>query len=309
MLAANIQRYLLNILIMMTPTAPIHPNTNGKARPVAQPLVTLDQIFDGSLFRIPDYQRGYAWGAEEYGAFWNDVLRMGEERVHYTGQLTVRGVPDAEAAMWREERDLLDEGYVPYFVVDGQQRLTTVVILLKCLTEAMDPNQKLAGLSKGEIEAKYLYRSYRVGGVFLFGYAVQGASYEYFKEHVLGQKSIQVHQADSVYTLNLKDAREFFTAKLSEIAPEKLGTVFEAVTQRMLFNWSELTDGLDEFVVFETMNNRGKKVSNFELLKNRLIHLSRALPNTDTPERRNLRDYINTVWASAYEELGRARNA
>ena len=40
------------------------------------------------------------------------------------------------------------------------------------------------------------------------------------------------------------------------------------MTQRFVFNVYELVDDLDAFVVFETMNNRGKKLSNLELLKN-----------------------------------------
>lgn len=41
-----------------------------------------------------------------------------------------------------------------------------------------------------------------------------------------------------------------------------------------MFNLHEIEDDFDVFVAFETMNNRGKKLSNLELLKNRLIYLT-----------------------------------
>jgi hypothetical protein len=280
-------------------------------RPVAQPLVSLEQIFGGSLFRIPDYQRGFSWNEKEYGVFWDDLCRMGSSRIHYTGQITVREVPEEEYSLWPDERPLLrEQKVIAYYVVDGQQRLTTAIILLKCLTDRMGDEDLLMGLTKIEIEQKYLYHhTGQLSRIFLFGYSVGGACYEYFKEHVLGQKSIETHQANSLYAMNLREAREYFTSRLSELSHETLQTVFEALTTRLRFNWSELVPELDEFVVFETMNNRGKKASDFELLKNRLIHLSSLLPDTvSRTDRDRLRKHINTAWASAYEELGRSRD-
>lgn len=46
------------------------------------------------------------------------------------------------------------------------------------------------------------------------------------------------------------------------------------LTQRLMFNIHEIDDDYDVFVAFETMNNRGKKLTNLELLKNRLIYLT-----------------------------------
>jgi hypothetical protein len=57
------------------------------------------------------------------------------------------------------------------------------------------------------------------------------------------------------------------------------------------------------------MDNRGKKLSNLELLKNRLIYLSTLLPNPiSDAERRTLRKNINDVWKTVFEFLGREKN-
>jgi len=47
--------------------------------------------------------------------------------------------------------------------------------------------------------------------------------------------------------------------------------LYKKITLRLMFNLHEIEDDYDVFVAFETMNNRGKKLTNLELLKNRLI--------------------------------------
>ncbi len=57
-------------------------------------------------------------------------------------------------------------------------------------------------------------------------------------------------------------------AKLKKTDNSELERLFRSLTQRFVFSVYELVDDLDVFVVFETMNNRGKKLSTLELLKN-----------------------------------------
>lgn len=48
-------------------------------------LQTIDTIFNSRIFRIPDYQRGYAWGQRQLEDFWQDLNRLTDGRNHYTG--------------------------------------------------------------------------------------------------------------------------------------------------------------------------------------------------------------------------------
>lgn len=60
-------------------------------------LLTLDDLFTKRLFRIPDYQRGYAWTNKELDEFWEDLVNIPENKqnesnkeiCHYTGMITV----------------------------------------------------------------------------------------------------------------------------------------------------------------------------------------------------------------------------
>ncbi len=74
-----------------------------------------------------------------------------------------------------------------------------------------------------------------------------------------------------------------------------------------MFNVNEITDDYNVFVAFETMNNRGKTLTNLELLKNRLIYLTTLYSDAkfDEIDKSNLREQINDAWKEVYYQLGR----
>ena len=96
-------------------------------------LLSLTDLFNRSIFRIPDYQRGYSWGELQLEEFWSDILNLLPNRDHYTGMISLKKL-DREYTSdekWNDERWLLDNwNYNAYHVVDGQQRLTTFIILI-----------------------------------------------------------------------------------------------------------------------------------------------------------------------------------
>ncbi|HUT00232.1 MAG TPA: DUF262 domain-containing protein [Candidatus Thermoplasmatota archaeon] len=53
---------------------------------------SLDSVFKEKIFRIPDYQRGYAWQINQFKDFWEDLMNLSDddERSHYTGVLTLK---------------------------------------------------------------------------------------------------------------------------------------------------------------------------------------------------------------------------
>ena len=272
-------------------------------------LQNLATIFNNRVFRIPDYQRGYAWGEPQLIDFWDDLDRLDADRNHYTGQLTLEKVRDADWKLWTDETWLIDgKGYRSYYVVDGQQRLTTAIILIKCLLDCIPEDGQLAFSEKSDHVKQYLFQAAGISKAFIFGYQRDNPSYEYFKTQVLGLPSIQYEGVETTYTANLLCARDFFRTKLENATNDNLERWFKSLTQRFVFNVYELVEDLDVFVVFETMNNRGKKLSNLELLKNCLIYLSTLLPTADA-ERLALRKDINDAWKTVFEFLGREKGA
>lgn len=52
-------------------------------------LSSLAKIFVEKIYRIPDYQRGYAWTLKEVEDFWDDLCRLETDKNHYVGVLTL----------------------------------------------------------------------------------------------------------------------------------------------------------------------------------------------------------------------------
>jgi len=99
-------------------------------------LQSLKDIFKDRIFKIPDYQRGYAWTKRHLKDFWEDTVNLPTDRFHYTGMLSLKKVEKNVWQNWNDDGWLIEErGYKPFHVVDGQQRLTTFVIFIQAITE------------------------------------------------------------------------------------------------------------------------------------------------------------------------------
>ncbi|MHC1707437.1 MAG: DUF262 domain-containing protein [Bacteroidales bacterium] len=287
-------------------------------------LESLKSIFKDRLFKIPDYQRGYAWTTKQLKDFWEDVVNLPLDRFHYTGLLSLKKVERPIWQNWNEEKWLIeDRGYKPFHVVDGQQRLSTFVIFIQSIFEILIESDDFQGKDEGEIyigtfslkaiKEEYLVvekpknnliRSYK------FSYEVDNPSFKYLRHRILLEPDSGSIQ-ETFYTLNLYNAKNFFKENLrsffNKYGLSEIETLFKKVTQNLMFNVYEISDDFDVFVAFETMNNRGKKLSNLELLKNRLIYLTTLYDDDeiDNDERVTLRKKINDAWKEVYYQLGR----
>lgn len=287
-------------------------------------LESLKSIFKDRLFKIPDYQRGYAWTARQLRDFWEDVVNLPPDRFHYTGLLSLKKVSDDISSSWNEERWLIeDQGYKPFHVVDGQQRLTTFVIFVQAISELLQnlPENKekksdeiyIGSQSLKKIKEDYLViekppefiiRTYK------FSYETDNPSFLFLRHRILNEPDSGTLQ-ETFYTLNLDNAKRFFLENLDNLHKEEglegIEVLFRKVTQNLMFNLYEISDDFDVFVAFETMNNRGKKLSNLELLKNRLIYLTTLYDENElqNDDRRAIREKINDAWKEVYFQLGR----
>ena len=116
---------------------------------------------------------------------------------------------------------------------------------------------------------------------------------------------------ETFYTLNLEKAKYYFDEKINEYylaeGLKGLESLFRKLVNKFQFNIHDIDDDFDVFVAFETMNNRGKRLSNLEILKNRIIYLTTLYPDTmlSNAEKEQLRGEINDCWKEVYHELGR----
>lgn len=290
-------------------------------------LQNLSQIFQNKIFRIPDYQRGYAWQDPQLRDFWEDVINLQIDRYHYTGLLSLKVLNREESKkLGNDDAWLLQSGFKAFHIVDGQQRLTTFVIMLNEILEMVCGLPANEGKSEEDIyigfenikdiRAKYVSRKRPPDGLiitYMFGYENDNPSAEYLKYRILGQPFGGTIK-ETYYTKNLKFAKEFFARELRAFYEIKgvdgVAELYRKLTLQLMFNIHEIEDDYDVFVAFETMNNRGKKLTNLELLKNRLIYLTTLYPKEilDEPNEVALRELINKAWREVYYQLGRNEN-
>lgn len=289
-----------------------------------QELESLQNIFKNRIFKIPDYQRGYAWTTRQLKDFWEDVLNLPPDRFHYTGLLSLKKLDRQTWSSWNDEKWLIeDRDYKPFHIVDGQQRLTTFVIFIQAISELLkelpeNSEKKEEDIYLGSFSLKAIKESYLVIEkppqfiikTYKFGYETDNPSFKFLKHRVFLEPNSGSIQ-ETFYTLNLENSKKFFKENLAEFYSEygltEIELLFKKLTQNLMFNVYEISDDFDVFVAFETMNNRGKKLSNLELLKNRLIYLTTLYEEDELKpdERTSLREKINDAWKEVYYQLGR----
>ncbi len=293
---------------------------------MANELQPLSLLFQNRLFRIPDYQRGYAWLQPQLVDFWDDLINLQQGRYHYIGLLSLKPLGTKETKDWGSDLWMVDKGFKACHIVDGQQRLTTFVILLNeiiCFVRELDENRGkkddeivLGYDTLKDVVAKYIYQSrppvYQIT-TYLFGYEVDNPSANYLRYKIFGEPySGSVNE--TYYTKNLKFAKKFFKKNLTALyateGMDGISNIYLKLTRDLMFNIHEIDDDYDVFMAFETMNNRGKKLTNLELLKNRLIYLTTLYTDEefDEMEKAHLRKQINDAWKEVYFQLGKNKN-
>ena len=200
---------------------------------VSNGLKDIARIFEGNVFRIPDYQRGYSWTKKQLDDFWEDLENLSDNRNHYTGVLILEKVKTY--SKWENDLWLIDKkGYSPYYVVDGQQRLITIIILIQTILEKLKNNEQLNYNSKEEIAEKYISQSKGRGisKTFIFGYEKDNPSYEFLKTKIFGVKSNSSQDIETLYTANLEFAKKFFRESIENFSIPKMEKLFKKITDR-----------------------------------------------------------------------------
>ena len=288
-------------------------------------LESIQKLFNEKIFRIPDYQRGYSWSEQQLIEFWEDVLNIPSDREHYTGMISLKEIKDvSNVEKWNDIQWIVNNrGYKVYHIVDGQQRFTTIIILINeivsfvaNLPENKDKTDEQINLN--DFTLKMIKENYLVVSKpnsedmlksYKFGYEVDNPSYKFFKNKIL-ESEIEGEVEETFYTLNLQQAKDFFKNSIQELYTanknniEVINRLFINLTQKLRFNTYYIEDDFNVYIAFETMNNRGKRLSNLELLKNRLIYLT-TLFKDDDEVKRKIREDINDTWKEIYSYLGK----
>jgi uncharacterized protein with ParB-like and HNH nuclease domain len=246
-------------------------------------LRTLPEIFEGSFFCIPDYQRGYAWDEKQIDELLKDIdhLLLDSSAVrHYTGTLVLS-----------QSKNLMNQ----YNIVDGQQRLTTLVIFLKCISLFADREDKES------IGTKYLKRGDIGNDQFVLKLNLD--TNKFFEKVILSDRNLEncpITLESHERLLNAHDLiHKWLTQKTS--SGVLITQILNVLEERLGFLVYSPVEDAETGIMFEVINNRGKQLSELEKVKNYLIYCSIKLSAF------SLRDDITEHWSDILQSLNKAK--
>ncbi|MBD2000772.1 DUF262 domain-containing protein [Leptolyngbya sp. FACHB-541] len=224
-------------------------------------------IFSLGYFKIPRFQRPYSWTEEEIKNFWEDVV-IGEYEHYFIGSMVV----------YQTEK--------PYYgIVDGQQRLTTITLILAAIRNAFveyDERNLALGIHN------YIEKA-NIDNINEFVLNAE-SSFPYFQNYIQSFKSEKINCIVGNEELNLKIAFEIINKNLYSIIPRndresiqadllserKLGIIekLKEIRNKILslkLVFIQLDNEDDAYLIFETLNTRGKELTTSDLVKNLLL--------------------------------------
>ena len=246
---------------------------------------------NGLRYEIPKFQRDYSWEAEHWDDLWQDIraLLADEDNEHYMGYLVLQTSNNKE-----------------FQIIDGQQRLTTLSLLilstLKCLKELVDSGIEAENNLKRKDSLLNSYIGY-VDPVTLISnnkLKLNRNSDDYYKQHLVLLKELPLRNTNS----SEKQMRECFNWYYDRIKKEfntgeSLAAFIDNIVDKLFFTVIEVTDQLNAFKVFETLNARGVQLSSADLLKNYLFFVvDETKPHISEIEE------LENIWSKIVGKLG-----
>ena len=243
----------------------------------------LELIGNGKTYRVPPYQRDYAWTEEEWEDLWNDVLDLRErsEARHYMGALVIKGDSDRE-----------------FTIIDGQQRLATIGVLSLAIIDKLqrvaeqdidaernrERAKELRNRFIGEKDPASLVESSRLN--------LSRADDGFYQDYLVQLRNPPNPRGLTQSNALLWKCFQYFSQQLDALHDvqqdgEALARILsESVARRLLFILITVEDELSAYTVFETLNARGLELTTADLLKNYLFSKVRVPSDLDALQRR-----------------------
>lgn len=203
---------------------------------------------------IPIYQRTYSWTERECEQLWKDIVRAGEDNrinSHFIGSV-----------VYVEESISLVTKHSPFLVIDGQQRLTTVMLILEALARCVGSHEPFEGFSSDEIRYDYLLNHKKKGN-------------RQFKLRLTqtDEKSLFAlmlqEPLPNNHSLRIKENFDFFMHQMelnNNLAQVCMGLMKLTVVEIALNR-----DHDNPQLIFESMNSTGRELTQGDLIRNFLL--------------------------------------
>ncbi|MGL2446146.1 DUF262 domain-containing protein [Helicobacter pylori] len=245
---------------------------------------TIKEIFQEEGYSIPNYQRDYAWKDKNFRDLWEDL----EEAIecnkkgygHFIGTMVVTKNEDNKKL---------------YDIIDGQQRTTTIFMLLHVLASKQNEKDK-------QETRKYLYQK----GELKLEVAPQNQSF--FKTLLeVAEKGNISHcekDADTEGKQNLFEVLKAILDKISKLSEEEVNERLEVLLKMVLMRFEEPDPG-KAIRTFQSVNDRGVPLLLLDKLKSLLIYYS----NTFCDGKRGLDQFINDHFGEIFKIFAKIKKS
>ena len=257
--------------------------------------LSLIDLLDKRLFTIPDYQRSYSWSTRQRKDLFDDIegvwVEVDEDSIHFMA--TVVCLRHGRERLGTDVMTKLD-------IVDGQQRLTTLIILLNAIRYALDEaddDQKRSAVKLEELLVK------PVGDNLLLLQTNQDTSQffsNYMRSGAAPDPATAKTLADRHLLTAIQDCRSFVQAWSAD--GRHLLDLAALIKNRLTFILHEIADEKTVYAVFEVLNSRGIAVSWLDRLKS--ILMGEAFNLEEDVTRTTLIDDLHRIWGHIYSILG-----
>ena len=220
---------------------------------------------NGLSYRVPAFQRDYSWGPDEWDDLWQDIVALtaeDAEPAHYMGYLVLQSADNKD-----------------FEIIDGQQRMTTLSLLVLAAIS------HLRGMADSESEQDpENRRAEQLRGSYI-GYldpvtlvprsklALNRHNDRYYQSYLVPLEPLPRQGLNASERL-LRRAFLWFRERMQSLAGDDgtaVARFVDEVVDKLLFTVITVTDELNAFTVFETLNARGVRLSATDLLKNFLF--------------------------------------
>ncbi len=216
----------------------------------------LEFIKKSNQFSIPIYQRLYSWTEKECERLWNDIITTGSKKdipSHFIGSIMY-----IEKGLYQISKP------EPLLIIDGQQRLTTVSLLLEALARKIGDNEIIDGFSERKIREYYLINPLEDGDRKYKLLLSQNDRSTYIS--IIDQK-----EYPKEFSVRIKDIFEYFTNKIDELSENDIQNLCLGLLKLFIVDISLNRDHDNPQLIFESMNSTGKDLSQADLIRNFML--------------------------------------
>lgn len=245
-------------------------------------------FFEGSKqYAIPVYQRAYSWEEKQWDEFLEDLKEATKSDNHYFF---------GNVLLEKSNNEVSD-------IIDGQQRVTTIIIFARALCNELQNRAKTETLKSNMSNKEfiqYIQEDYLINRNKPKLEAVE-YDRDYFRDFIIKGDSAK-HEPQTPSQERIKNAKEFFEKKLKDtknFSTDNLLAIFEAMEKAELIQIT-FKEKKDSVLMFELQNNRGKNLTNMEKLKS---YLAYQIYTYCGEEAENKLDDITKVFENIYRLL------